>query len=106
VPPWTLRPFDLALPAHLITLRAAVPVPGGAFLLLYSAPLGHAALIDPRNGLAQILRVDPRIHRGVVFDRVAAITPSFFVWGAGDVEWGQPWHPDAPWVPMPGWIWR
>jgi len=105
-PPWTLRPFDLTLPAHLITLRATVPVPGGAFLLVYSAPLAHAALIDPRSGLAQILPVDPGIHHGVVFDGVEVLTPTFFVWRAGDVAWGQPWHTAAPWVPMPGWSWR
>lgn len=105
-PPWTLRPFDLTLPAHLITLRTTVPVPGGAFLLVYSAPLAHAALIDPRTGLAQILPVDPGLHHGVVFDGVEVLTPSFFVWRSGDVAWGQKWHSAAPWVPMPGWSWR
>ena len=104
--PWALKPFDPAIPASLITLRTAVPAPGGAYLLLYSAPLAAAALIDPRTGLAQILPVDPATHHGIVFDGVEVLTPSFFIWRSGATSWGQPWHTDAPWVPMPGWSWR
>lgn len=104
--PWVLRPYDLTLPAHLITLREPVPVNGGAFIMIYSAPLKVAALVDPRTGLAQIIPIDPAFHGNVVADGFRAITPTFFEWTAGDVTWGQPWHTDWPWTPMPGWVWR
>lgn len=104
--PWELRPYDLTLPKHLITLRETVPVPGGHFVMIYSAPLRHAALIDPRTGMAQIIPIDPRIHGGRVADGFRAITPTFHEWTAGDITWGHPWRSDWPWVPMPGWVWR
>lgn len=104
--PWVLRPYDLTIPAHLVTLRGTVPVPGGHFVMVYSAPLKAAALIDPRTGLAQIVPIDPKFHGNVVADGFRAITPTFFEWTAGDVTWGEKWRSDWPWVPMPGWKWR
>lgn len=105
-PPWQLRPYDLTVPAHLVTLRGVVPVPGGHFVMLYSAPLKLAALIDPRNGTAQVIPIDPKFHGGVVADGFRAITPTFFEWTAGDVTWGQPWHSDWPWVALPPEVWK
>lgn len=104
--PWVLKPYDLVLPAQIVTLRATVPVCGGHFVMIYSAPLQRAALIDPRSGQAQIIPIDPKFHGNVVADGFRAITPSFFEWTAGDTTWGEPWRTDWPWQPMPGWKWR
>lgn len=106
VAPWTLRPYDLHLPPGVVTLRETVAVPGGHFVLIYSAPLHHAALIDPRSGLAQIVPIDPALHGGLTPDGVRAITPSFFEWTVGGTTWGHPWRTSWPWTPMPGWTWR
>lgn len=106
VPPWTLKPYDLTLPPGVVTLRELVPVPGGHFILIYSAPLGHAALIDPRTGMAQIVPLDPRVHGGLIPESVRAITSNFFEWTVGGTTWGHFWRTEWPWTPMPGWSWR
>lgn len=104
---WTLRPYDLVLPADWqITIDELVPVPGGHFRMLYSAKYHVAALVDPRNGQAQLIPIAPASHGGMTPEKFRAITPEFFEWTVGDTTWGHPWRPSWPWVPMPGWTWR
>lgn len=110
VPPCVLKPFDLVLPEGWVTLRAAVPVPatGCALILLYSAELDYAAMLDPLTGLAQLVPINGRTHLGVTFQSVEVLTPSFHLWTGTNPQtgrvttWGHEWRTTWPWVPMPG----
>jgi hypothetical protein len=114
VGPRTLRAFDLFIPRVAITASAIVTDGPATYLLVYSAALKAAALIDVATGLAQIqsqfdalVGPDAR-HPGelIPFDRVEVLAPRAFAWWHRGAVWSHNWDEALPWVPMPGWTWR
>lgn len=112
--PRTLRPFDLAIRGVAINTSAVVKDGTATYLLVYSAQLKAAALIDVSTGLAQIqaqyvagVGADPR-HPGelIAFDKVEVLSPRTFAWWHHGVVWSHTWDDSLAWVPMPGWSWR
>jgi hypothetical protein len=112
--PRTLRPFDLAIRGVAINASAVVKDGAQTYLLVYSAQLKAAALIDVATGLAQIqAQFDAGVgphpkHPGelVPFDKVEVLAPRSFAWWHRGAVWSYDWDSSLPWVAMPGWTWR